>query len=134
MTRARVLLADDHATNRALLRALLETEFEVIGEVHDGHALLAAAAALAPDVVVADIGMPGCDGITAARTIVRKHPSTRVVLVTVHDGADFVERGIAAGALGYVLKHAAGDELVVAVRAALRGERHLSVPESSYDC
>src|SRR5262245_914040 len=121
--RVRVLLADDHPANRALLRELLETEFDVIAAVEDGPALLVTAASLAPDVVVTDIGMPGCDGITAARTILRQSPGTRVVFVTVHDEPDLVERGLAAGALGFVLKHAAGDELIPAVQAALRGER-----------
>jgi DNA-binding NarL/FixJ family response regulator len=125
MTRARVLLAEDHPSNKVLLQALLETEFEVVAVVEDGQALVTAATALAPDVIITDIGMPDCDGFTATRAILRANPKARVVFVTVHDEPDFIERGLAAGALGYVLKHSAGDELVPAVQAALRGERHL---------
>jgi DNA-binding NarL/FixJ family response regulator len=125
LTRPRVLLAEDHPSNSALLRDLLQTEFEVVAAVHNGQALLTAASALSPDVIVTDIGMPGCDGIVATRTILRTHPAMRIVFVTVHDEADYIERGLEAGALGYVLKHAAGDELLPAVHAALRGERHV---------
>jgi DNA-binding NarL/FixJ family response regulator len=123
--RPRVLLADDHPENTKLLRSLLLQEFEVVGQVEDGHALVSAAETLAPDVIVCDISMPGLDGITAAATILRRNPDARIVFVTVHGDALVVQTGLATGALGYVLKLVAGDELVPAVRAALRGERHV---------
>ena len=126
MTRARVLVADDHLENTELMCGLLRPEFEVVARVQDGAALVEAAAALAPDVIVCDISMPGMDGIEATRVIVRRDPSARIVFVTVHDDALMVERGMAAGAMGYVLKLVAGEDLVPAVRAALRGERHIS--------
>ena len=126
MTRARVLLADDHTGNTDLLRRLLQPEFDVIADVQDGHALVTAAEALSPDVIVSDISMPGLDGIAAAVRILRRDPAARIVFVTVHADQLLVERGLATGALGYVLKLVAGDELVPAVRAALRGERHVS--------
>jgi len=129
--RARVLLADDHPGNTDLLCQLLQPEFEVVGRVRDGNALVAAAETLSPDVIVTDISMPGLDGITASRAILRRNPGARIVLVTVHRDRILMERGLAAGALGYVLKLTAGDDLLPAVRAALRGERHVSRgPES----
>jgi DNA-binding NarL/FixJ family response regulator len=128
MTRARVLLADDHPGNTELLRRLLQPEFEVIADVQDGQALVEAAEALSPDVIVSDVSMPGLDGITAAARILSSNPAARIVFVTVHSDPLLVERGLATGALGYVLKVTAGDELVPAVRAALRGERHVSGP------
>jgi len=126
MNHPRLLLADDCTDNAELLRGLLQPEFDVIAIVEDGHALVTAAERLAPDVIVADISMPGLDGITAAAVIRRTNPTARIVFVTVHNEPAMVERGLATGALGYVLKLAAGDELAIAVRAALRGERHVS--------
>jgi DNA-binding NarL/FixJ family response regulator len=121
-----VLLADDHAGNAALLRDLLEAAYDVVGEVADGWKLLAEVERLAPDVVVTDISMPGLDGIEASRRILARNPATRVVLVTVHTDPALVERGLAAGALGYVVKRVAGDELVPAVQAALEGKRRVT--------
>jgi two-component system invasion response regulator UvrY len=80
--------------------------------------------AVRPDVVVTDIVMPGLDGIAATAALLARHAGTRVVLVTVHDDPDLAASGYAAGALGYVSKHRAGQELVAAVRAAVRGERY----------
>jgi DNA-binding NarL/FixJ family response regulator len=125
-TRARVLLADDHPMNTALLRSLLVTEFDVVADVADGQALIAEAERLSPDVIVTDIGMPGVDGIEAARCILAKNPKVLIVFVTVHSEPEVVRRGLAAGASGYVLKLAAGDELLPAIFAALRGERHVT--------
>jgi DNA-binding NarL/FixJ family response regulator len=131
--RARVLLADDHPGNTDLLCQLLQPEFEVVGRVRDGNALVAAAETLSPDVIVTDISMPGLDGITAAMVILGRDPAARIVFVTVHGDRTLIERGLATGALGYVLKLAAGDELLPAVRAALRGERHVSrAPERGH--
>jgi len=126
MSHPRLLLADDHRETAALLRDLLEQEFDVIGQVEDGLALVSAAERLSPDVIVSDITMPGMDGISAAAAILRQNPAARIVLVTVHGDPILVERGLQAGALGYVLKRAAAEELVLAVHSALRGERHVS--------
>ena len=130
MARTRVLLADDHKENAALLRDLLQGECDVVASVEDGRALVDAAERLSPDVVVTDIGMPGVNGIEAARQILKRQPGTRIVFVTVYSDPAVVERGLATGALGYVLKSHAGDELLPAVRAAVRGERHV-VPDPS---
>jgi DNA-binding NarL/FixJ family response regulator len=126
MCRPRVLLADDHVETAELLRMLLQAEFDVVSEVHDGLALVSAAALLSPDAIVADIGMPGVDGIVAAALIRRGNPGARIVFVTMHADAILVERALSTGALGYVLKLAAWDDLVPAVRAALSGQRYVS--------
>jgi DNA-binding NarL/FixJ family response regulator len=126
MYRPRLLLAEDHAGTAERLRNLLRVEFDVIAWVEDGRALVDATERLSPDVIVADIAMPGVDGI-AATTLIRRHdPNARIVLVTVHSEAMLVEAGLAAGALGYVLKDTAGDELVPAVHAALAGRQYVS--------
>ena len=126
MYRPRVLLAEDHAETAERLRKLLRVDFDVIASVEDGRALVDATERLSPDVIVADIAMPGVDGI-AATTLIRRHdPNARIVLVTVHAESMLVEAGLAAGALGYVLKDTAGDELVPAVHAALGGHQYVS--------
>ena len=126
MSLPRVLLADDHTATAEQLRNLLAPHFDVVEIVEDGRSLVTAAARLSPDAIVADISMPELDGIQACALIRRCNADARIVLVTVHSEPVLVERGLAAGALGYVLKDAAGDELVAAVRAALGGERFVS--------
>src|SRR5262245_7430462 len=130
MRRPRVVLAEDHPGIAAQLRELLEPEFDVVATVADGLSLVRAVESTRPDVVVTDIVMPGLDGIRATSTLLARDPTTRVVLVTVHDGPELLERGHAAGALAYVSKHRTGQELVTAVRAAMRGERYVSPPVS----
>jgi DNA-binding NarL/FixJ family response regulator len=126
MSRPRVLLADDHPQTAELLRTLLETEFDVVAVVGDGRELVSAAARLSPDAIVADISMPGIDGIEATAQIRRRDPNARIVLVTVHSESSLVVGGLAVGALGYVLKDSAGEELVAAVHAALDGQQYVS--------
>src|SRR5262249_30909858 len=98
---------------------------DVVAVVGDGHALLRQAETVDPDVIVADIVMPGLDGIAATEALRARRPGSRVVLVTVHDEPELMERGFAAGALAYVVKLSASRDLVPAVRAALRDERYL---------
>jgi len=105
---------------------LLQPEFDVIGHVTDGRSLVCDAARLLPDVIVSDISMPQLDGISAAVRILEHNPMARIIFVSVHADPVLVARGLATGALGYVLKLEAGDDLVPAVHAALRGERHVS--------
>jgi DNA-binding NarL/FixJ family response regulator len=126
MYRPRVLLAEDHAETAARLRKLLRVDFDVIASVEDGRALVDASERLSPDAIVADIDMAGIDGIAATKLIRRHDPDARIVLVTVHGESMLVEAGLAAGALGYVLKDTAGDELVAAIHAALGGRQYLS--------
>ena len=126
MYRPRVLLAEDHAETAARLRKLLGVDFDVVASVEDGRALVDATERLSPDAIVADIDMPGVDGIEATTLIRHRDPDARIVLVTVHGESMLVEAGLAAGALGYVLKDTAGDELVAAVHAALGGRQYVS--------
>jgi DNA-binding NarL/FixJ family response regulator len=121
-----VLLAEDHDATLRSWQALLESEFEVVGSVGDGRALVAACDRLRPDVVVTDITMPAMSGIAAAEAILRSHPATRIVLVTVHAERVVQRKGLSAGALGYVLKIRAAEDLVPAVRAVVRGDVFLS--------
>jgi DNA-binding NarL/FixJ family response regulator len=126
MTRRRVLLADDHAQTMQLWRTLLEPEFDIVGTVADGEALVHAAERLAPDVIVSDIVMPGMSGIVAAEAILRRQPAARIIFATVHADSALLRSSLAAGAYAYVLKVRAADDLVPAIRAALRGELLIS--------
>src|SRR5262245_9626728 len=121
-----VLLADDHAATLQVWRALLEPEFDVIGTVGDGGALVDAYDRLRPDVIVSDIGMPAINGIAAAEIILRRHPGARIVFVTVYADRTMLRRVLDAGAFGYVLKVKVGEDLMPAIQAALRGELHIS--------
>ena len=123
----RILLADDHAMLREGLRALLAgAGFSVIGEVSDGREALRRVQELAPEMVVMDIAMPGLNGIEAATTIRDRYPATKIVILSMHSSTEHVYRAFAAGAAGYVLKSAAGAELIGAVRAVHAGRRYLS--------
>jgi DNA-binding NarL/FixJ family response regulator len=133
MKRARVVLADDHPAVAEQLRGVLEPEFEVVAVVSDGHALLTAVERFRPDVIVTDVAMPGLDGIAATRELLRREPGARVVFITIHDNPALVKQALAAGAFGYVVKLAAGEDLVPAVHAALRGEQHVALSDRRED-
>jgi DNA-binding NarL/FixJ family response regulator len=124
---ARVVLADDHAAVRATVLAVLEPEFDVVAAVADGHALLEAARRLRPDVVVADLEMPGLSGIAATARLTREVPGARVVLLTSDADPPLLAASRAAGALGYVLKSRAAEELVPVLRAVLGGSLYVSL-------
>jgi DNA-binding NarL/FixJ family response regulator len=126
MSRPRVLLAEDHEAVREQLRVLLQADFEVIAAVADGYALVGAAQALRPDVIVTDVAMPGLSGLEAAVRLIATDSAARVIFVSVHTEAALVRRGLEIGAVGYVLKQSAGEELVEAVRTAMLGERFVS--------
>lgn len=117
------MLADDQAAILALLEQLLQEEFNVVASVRDGRALVEAVARLSPDAIVTDITMPLLDGIEAAREILCRNPSARIVFVTVHADPLMMRRGWAVGGLAYVPKVSAGEQLVPALWAALGGER-----------
>ena len=121
-TRPRVLLADDHRMFAEGIKGILAPEFELLGVVEDGQALLEAAERLKPDVVVADITMPRLNGIEATTRLKQIDDRMRVVLLTMHSEVAFVRRAFDAGASAYVLKHSAPDELIAAIRAALAGK------------
>ncbi|MGE5893874.1 MAG: response regulator transcription factor, partial [bacterium] len=126
MKRPRILLADDHRIVAEGLRSLLEPEFELVGIVENGRALLAAAEKLAPDVVVADISMPLLNGIDAVRQIKRTHERIKVVFLTMHPDVTYAASAFEAGASGYVLKHSAPSELITAIQSALRGKTYVT--------
>lgn len=126
MGRIRVLIADDHEEMLDDIRGLLEPEFDVVGAVGDGQALISAADTFQPDVIVTDISMPRLNGIEAARMIIQKNPAARIILMTVHNDSTLVEQCLSAGALGYVLKLKAVDELSQAIHSALEDKRFIS--------
>jgi DNA-binding NarL/FixJ family response regulator len=122
----RVLLADDRKDVLDGIQDLLEPEFDVVGKVGDGQALVSAAETLKPDIIITDISMPHMEGIDAARTIIRNAPGSRIIVLSVHNDSVLVDRGLAAGILGYVLKIKASQELVQAIRQVLLGIRYVS--------
>jgi DNA-binding NarL/FixJ family response regulator len=123
MTRIRVLIADDHAILREGLRALLKLadDIEVVGEAADGHAAVERSAALAPDVIIMDVNMPGLGGMEATLEIRRAQPEVKILVLTQYEDREYVRRFLQAGVSGYILKRSAGAELASAIRAAHRG-------------
>lgn len=126
MSRPRVLLADDHVMLAEGLKRILADDFSLIGVVEDGRALVAAARMLRPDVVVADISMPHLNGIEAVKRLKADNPGIAVVMLTMHQNAAYARRAFEAGAAGYVVKHSAPAELVMAINAALRGRTFIT--------
>ena len=124
--RPRVLLADDHLLVAEALTSLLTPEFDLVGVVEDGRALLEAAGNLQPDVIVADVSMPHLNGIDALAQLRQGGDRTPVVFLTMHRDVTFARRALDAGASGFVLKHSASVELVAAIRAALQGKTYLT--------
>ncbi len=126
MSQPRVLLADDHRIVAEGLKGILDPEFDLVGIVEDGRALVEAAGKLKPDVIVADIGMPQLNGIDAMVQLKQDNPRVKVVFLTMHREAAYARRALEAGASGFVLKHSAPDELVIAIRAALAGQTFIT--------
>jgi DNA-binding NarL/FixJ family response regulator len=124
--RPRILIADDHQLVVEGLRKLLEDEFEVVGTVDNGHALLAAAGRLKPDLILADVSMPLLNGIDACARLRGLVPSSRVVVLTMHADRSYAAEAFKAGAAGYVLKRSATSELVRAIHTVLRGQRYVA--------
>jgi DNA-binding NarL/FixJ family response regulator len=122
--RPRVLLADDYVGLLTAWRRLLEPSYDVVGCVRDGRALLEAASTLAPDVVIADLSMPELSGLDACRHIKQASPQTKVILVTAGGDQWVARAAFRAGASGFVLKHTAADDLLVAIHTALMGETY----------
>lgn len=126
MSRARVLLADDHRVVSEGLSRLLADDFDLVGTVEDGLALVAAAKRLRPDVIVADIAMPRLGGIDALALLRKDDPDVKVVFLTMHQDPAYARRALQAGAAGFVVKHSAPDELVKAIHAALEGRTFIT--------
>ncbi len=119
----RIFLADDHAVLRAGLKALLnaEPDMEVIGEAGDGRDCIEAVASLQPDVVLLDINMPHCNGLEALPKLRQKAPGSRILILTMHDDAQYLRQALSAGSAGFILKQAADTELLSAIRTVYSG-------------
>jgi DNA-binding NarL/FixJ family response regulator len=130
LTRTRVLLADDHTLVRAGVRRILESQpgLEVVGEVADGAAALAALAKVRPDVLVLDLSMPGMDGFELLRRVREVAPDVKRLVLSMHKDPEYVARAVREGADGYLLKDSAVQDLVSAVEA-VRAGRTFHSPE-----
>lgn len=124
--RPRVLLADDHTLVLEGLAQLIGIDFDLVGKVGDGRALLEAAHRLAPDVVVMDIAMPHLNGLDAARQLMKVLPCIKVIFLTMHADPEYAREAVRLGASGFLLKRSAATELTQAIHAALRGEFYLT--------
>ena len=124
--RPTVLLADDHAIVAEGLRRVLETNYEVIGVVSNGQAVLAAAEQFKPDVIVLDVSMPLLNGIEAARRIHKTSQNVKIVFLSMHTDIAYVTEAFRAGASAYISKVSAPAEILTAVRYALQGKTYLS--------
>ncbi|NOX24359.1 MAG: response regulator transcription factor [Actinobacteria bacterium] len=127
MSTLRIVLADDHAVLRSGLTALLEADndIEVVGESGDGATCVEQIIALDPDIAIIDINMPHCNGLEALETLQTVAPRTRVLILTMHDDVEYLRKVLALGGAGYVLKHAASDELLSAIRTVQDGGVYL---------
>lgn len=126
MSKPTVILADDHAIVTAGLKSLLNPEFELLQVVENGRDLVSAVEKLRPDIVIADISMPLLNGIEATTQIKKSWPDTCVVILTMHPDVTYATWALEAGAAGFVLKHSAPEELVIALHSALRGKVYVT--------
>jgi DNA-binding NarL/FixJ family response regulator len=126
MGRPRVLLADDHTLLLGAFEKLLSAECDIVGQVADGRALVAAADELKPDIVVLDISMPLLNGLEAARQIRQKARDVKFVFVTMNDDADLAAEAFRSGASAYVLKRSAASELLTAIRQVMEGRSYVT--------
>jgi DNA-binding NarL/FixJ family response regulator len=124
--RPRVLIADDHYLVADLCKRLLEPEFDVVGVVSDGRALLREASKLKPDVIVVDVAMPILNGLDAGQQVKKMLPAVKLVYLTMNPDAAVAAEALDRGASGYLLKTCAAAEMVLAVREVLRGKTCLS--------
>ena len=126
-TKLKVVLADDHAVVREGLRALIDrqADMEVIGEAADGRTAVDIAIRLKPDVVVMDLSMPVLNGARAAKELLWRNPDIRIIALTVHEERSYLRELLEAGAMGYLLKRVASDELVSAIRRVAQGGRYV---------
>ena len=126
MGKPRVLLADDHTLILSAFEKLLTPECEIVGQVSDGRALVAAADALRPDVIVLDIAMPHLNGLEAGLQIKRKLPSVKLVFLTMNEETQLAVTAFESGASGYLLKRSAASELLTAIREVVQGRSYVT--------
>jgi len=124
--RPRILIADDHTLVAELCRKLLETEFDVVGTVSNGRALVRAAIDLKPDVIVVDIAMPVLNGLDGGQQVKEMLPAVKLLFLTMNGDPELAAEAFRRGASGYLLKTCAASELVIAVRDVLRGKLYMS--------
>lgn len=126
MKRYRILIADDHAIVREGLRHMLAKDFDVLGAVEDGRALLREVEGLKPDLVLLDITMPMLNGIETTRQLRRLSPRTKIVVLTMHADVTYATEVFEAGASGYVLKNTPSEEILTAIRDVLAGKKYVA--------
>ena len=126
MKRTTLLLADDHTMFSTALQKLLEPEYEVIGRVEDGRALVKAALDLKPDLVLVDVGMPLLNGLDAGRELKKLVPKIKIIFLTMNPDPVLANEALRIGASGYLLKNSEGEELLQAVQNALRGVTYVT--------
>jgi DNA-binding NarL/FixJ family response regulator len=126
MKRARIILADDHTLLVEAFKGLLQGEFDVVGTFGDGHALVDAAPALNPDVIVLDVGMPIMNGLSAGQHLKKALPKVKLIYLTMNQDPDLAAEAFRLGASGYLLKNSAASELVYAIREALLGRSYVT--------
>ena len=126
MSRPKILLADDHKMFAQGLRSLLEDEFELVGTVADGQALVEAAHELDPDVIIVDISMPVLNGFDAVRQLKKEGTQARIIFLTMHADASLVAEAFRCGGSGYVLKQSAGEELISVIGQVLAGHEYVT--------
>lgn len=126
MPKLRILLADDHLLVLEGFRRILEGQYELVGTVEDGRALLETAKELQPDIVILDISMPLLNGIDAAAQLKKLCPHAKIIIVTMHADTEYVRSAFEAGATAYVLKRSAADELEQAIRMAVTGHSYIT--------
>ena len=126
MKRIRLLIGDDHVMFAQGLESLLRDEFELVGAAGNGEELVEMTLRLAPDVILVDISMPVLNGFDAVRRIRKSNGETRIIFLTMHDDATLLAEAFRCGASGYVLKQAAGEELVNAIREVANGNTYVS--------
>ena len=122
----RAILADDHTLVAEALCGLVASHFEVVAVVADGHALVASATAIKPDVIVVDIAMPLLNGLDACRQLKQKVPGVKFVFLTMNEDPELAVEAMKSGASGYVLKKCAASELLQAMQSALRGKPYIT--------
>jgi DNA-binding NarL/FixJ family response regulator len=124
----RIVIVDDHQLLREGLKSLLEGEpdMEVVGEAENGHESVRLVKQLKPDLVVMDVGMPGLNGMDATRQVLADNPGVKVLALSMHTDRRFASGMLQAGASGYLLKDAAYDELIRALRTVAGGKTYLS--------
>jgi len=122
----RAILADDHTLVAEALRELVARHFDVVATVADGHALVASATALKPDVIVVDVAMPLLNGLEAFRQLKQKMSGVKFVFLTMNEDPELAVEAMRSGAAGYVLKKSAASELLQAMQLALRGKSYIT--------